>query len=199
MAGELISYSLLPSMVATFFVGFIYDIVGRRWTLYLSFMISSTLMFFIPRTAPVVFPGLLLIRMAIAVFLVPPIASPLVADYLQKDAIGKGAALIGVGFIIGEILSMGVLFNVTKNMTPNNAFMTVAIIGNVLAFIFLFAVREPLLRTKESDISREEAREQNIRRMSTVNREEIAQILTGEEGTEEELKPAQPGFTDEAF
>jgi hypothetical protein len=35
--------------------------------------------------------------------------------------------------------------------------------------------------------------------MSTVNREEVAQILTGEEGTEEELEPAQPGFTDEAF
>ena len=35
--------------------------------------------------------------------------------------------------------------------------------------------------------------------MSTVNREEVAQILTGEEGAEEEQEPAQPGFTDEAF
>ena len=168
-------------MVATFFVGYVYDIVGRRWTLYLSFMISSTLMFFIPHMAPVVLPNLLLLRMAIAVFLVPPIASPLVADYLQKDAIGKGAALIGIGFIIGEILSMGVLFNITKNMTPNSAFLTVAIIGNVLALVFLFVIREPLLRSREKDISREEAREQNIRRMSTVNREEVSQIMTGEE------------------
>jgi MFS family permease len=145
-------------MLATFVVGYVYDIVGRRLTLYFSFMAASTLMFFVPRTAPSVYPGLLLLRMGIAVAVVPPVASPLVADYLDKSAIGKGAALIGVGFIIGEILSMGVLFNITKHMEPNPAFLTVAIIGNVIALAFLFIVKEPQLRKKEKEISKEEAR-----------------------------------------
>lgn len=175
IAGMLISYSLPPAMITTFAVGYIYDIVGRRLTLYISFMLASTLMFFIPHTAPSVFPGLLLLRMGIAVAIVPPVASPIVADYLAKESIGKGAALIGIGFIAGEILSMGVLFNITKHMTPNTAFFTVAVIGNILALSFLFIVKEPLLRKREKDISREEAREQHIRRMSTVNREEAEQ------------------------
>jgi hypothetical protein len=37
----------------------------------------------------------------------------------MKDSIGKGAALVGIGFILGEILSMAVLFRVTKEMNPN--------------------------------------------------------------------------------
>jgi len=126
-------------------------------------------MFFIPYMSPTVFPNLLLLRMAISVTIVPPIACPLVGDYLMKDSIGKGAALVGIGFILGEILSMAVLFRVTKEMNPNQKFMTVAIVGNVLAFFFLCMVREPLLRKREKDISSEDAREQNVRRLSTVN------------------------------
>jgi len=101
-------------MIGTFFVGYVYDIIGRRLTLFMSFVISAILLYFIPHTAPVVFPNLLLLRMAIAASLVAPIASPLIGDYLPKESIGKGAALVGVGLIIGEILSMGVLFNITK-------------------------------------------------------------------------------------
>ena len=158
--------------------------IGRRLTLYFAFASSSVLIYFIPHMAPVIFPNLLLLRMAISLCLVAPIASPLIADYLPKESIGKGAALSGVGFILGEILSMGVLFNITKKMTPQDAFMTVAIIGNTLAFIFLFIVREPLLRKREKDISRDEAAEQHIRRLSTVNRQDIAQIPTGEHSEE---------------
>jgi MFS family permease len=161
-------------MIGTFFVGYVYDIIGRRITLFMSFVISSILLYFIPHTAPVIFPNLLVLRMAIAASLVAPIASPLIGDYLPKESIGKGAALVGVGFIIGEILSMGVLFNITKKMTPNEAFLTVAIIGVVIAFLFLFIVREPLLRKREKDISSEDAKEQNIRRLSTVNRQDIS-------------------------
>jgi len=170
----LISYSLPPAMIGTFFVGYVYDIIGRRLTLFFSFALSSILLYFIPHMAPIVFPNLLSLRMAIAASLVAPIASPLIGDYLPKDAIGKGAALVGIGLIIGEILSMGVLFNITKEMTPNEAFMTVSIIGIVVAFVFLFIVREPLLRKREKDISSEDAKEQNIRRLSTVDRQDIS-------------------------
>ena len=119
VAGTLISFSLPPAMISMFFVGYLYDILGRRFTLFTSFAATSILMFFIPHMSPIVFPNLMLLRMAISVAIVPPVASPLIADYIMKEAIGKGAALTGIGFIIGEILSMGVLFNVTKPMTAN--------------------------------------------------------------------------------
>lgn len=133
-------------MAFTLVVGYVYDIFGRRLTLYISFMIASVLMFFIPRTRPTVFPGLLLVRMGVALSLVPSVASPLIADYLDKRAIGKGAAVVGVGFIIGEIICMGCLFPATKNMEWNNKFLTVAIVGNIIAVVFLFIVKEPQLR-----------------------------------------------------
>lgn len=45
-----------------------------------------------------------------------PAANPLPADYVHKDSIGKAAVLTGMGMIIGEVLSMGVLFPITMNM-----------------------------------------------------------------------------------
>lgn len=155
-------------MIGTFFVGYLFDILGRRLTLFFSFALTAILLFFVPRMSPVVFPNLVLLRMGIAVTIVPATSCPLMADYLLKEAIGKGAALVGIGYILGEILSMGVLFTLTKNMTPNIAFMTVSIICFCIAIIFLFIVREPLLRTKEKSISKEEAREQGVHRLSTV-------------------------------
>lgn len=155
-------------MIATFFVGYIFDILGRKLTLFFAFALTSIMMFFIPRMSPVVFPNLLLLRTGIAITIVPPVSNPLIGDYLMKESIGKGAALMGIGFILGEIFSMGVLFNVTKHMSPDMAFMTVSIIGGCIAILFLFIVKEPQLRSKEKEISREEALEQGIRRISTV-------------------------------
>ena len=82
ISGKLISYSLPGAMVATFFVGYIYDILGRKWTLFLSFALTSVLVLFVPYTSPVIWPTLFLIRGAIAIATVPPICSPLLADYV---------------------------------------------------------------------------------------------------------------------
>ena len=79
----------------------------------------------------------------------PPVSSPLLADYIHKDSLGKASALIGMGFVIGEVLSMGILFKVTDHMSHHAAFLTVGIVGVGVASIFLFIVKEPLLRKKE--------------------------------------------------
>ena len=137
-------------MIGTFTSGYIFDIVGRRVTLFLAFAIGSVLTFFIPYTSPNVFPGLFIIRILFQICLTTPATSPLVADYIQKDSIGKASALIGVGYVIGEVLSMAVLFRVTSSMSPKNAFMTVAIVGLSASCILLCIIKEPLLRKKES-------------------------------------------------
>jgi len=45
-----------------------------------------------------------------------------VADYIHKKSIGIAASVVAVGFVIGEVLSMGVLFTLTQNMNRYNAF-----------------------------------------------------------------------------
>ena len=78
-----------------------------------------------------------------------PASSPLVADYIHRDAIGKAASIVGIGYIGGEVLSMGILFRVTADMSYKNGFMTVGIVGLVVSCILFCMIKEPLLRKKD--------------------------------------------------
>jgi MFS family permease len=137
----LILVALPGAMMGTFAGGYIFDIVGRRMTLFSCFFGGSLMVFIIPYTSPNVVPGLLLVRIMITFSTASPASNPLLADYVHKDAIGKAAALIGLGFIVGEVLSMAILFPLTENLSRENAFMTVAIVGAASSFLFLF--KEP--------------------------------------------------------
>ncbi len=134
--------------MGTAFVGFLYDIVGRRLTLFMSFFIGSLLIAAVPWTSPYVVPWLLVVRCAIQLCLCAPASSPLPADYIHKDSIGKGVAMQGIGVIVGEVLSMGILFRITANFEPWLAFATAGGVGLFFSFLFLILVKEPTLREK---------------------------------------------------
>ena len=142
----LVLVGLPGAMIGTFMGGFIFDIFGRRFTLFMSFLMSSVLTLTIPYTAPSIVPSLLIVRLLINFSNSMPSSNPLLADYVHKDAIGKAATLVGVGFIVGEVLSMAVLFPMTQNMTRYNAFLTAAIVGVACSIMLLFLVKEPQLR-----------------------------------------------------
>jgi MFS family permease len=65
VSGLLIFCSLPGAIVGTFFVGYLFDILGRRITLFVSFFIGSILLAIIPWTKPNVLPWLLLVRVVI--------------------------------------------------------------------------------------------------------------------------------------
>ena len=143
------------AMVGTFSAGYLYDILGRKVTIFTAFILGSILTWSIPYTSPQVWPSLILVRSAIIICFAIPTPGALLADYCHKDAIGKASALVGLGFVIGEVLSMGVLFNATKTLDPFNAFLTVGITGAVFSASFLFLVKEPKLREGQSDAIRD--------------------------------------------
>ena len=62
VASELSLWGFPFAIVGVFVSGYIFDIVGRKWTLFVSFTLSSIFVFLIPYTAPHVFPGLFLVR-----------------------------------------------------------------------------------------------------------------------------------------
>lgn len=148
------------AMIGTLCAGFFFDILGRRVTLFTAFFVGSGLVFSIPYTAPSVFPALLIVRIGIMLCFSAPAANPLLADYVHKDSIGKAAAFIALGFIVGEVLSMGVLFNVTASFSAEGAFLTVACVGACCSIAFLFLVKEPQLRS--SDVELHEIEENEI-------------------------------------
>ena len=56
IASQLVLWGFPFSIVATFSAGYIFDIVGRRLTLFISFLLGSFCIFWMPYMAPNVFP-----------------------------------------------------------------------------------------------------------------------------------------------
>ena len=154
VTSELTIFSLPFSMVMTFFNSFIFEILGRRLTLFASFLLTSLVYFAIPYTAPD-YNLLLLARCAIGITMAAPIAHPLIADYVKKNSRGSAVALAGVGLVLGEVFSMGVLFNLTKSMSYADAFTLASVIIALFSLFFLLTVKDPNL---EAIRNRENAR-----------------------------------------
>ena len=164
VTSSLIFWSIPGSIIATLLAGYVFDILGRRWTLFSTFGLASIFLFCVPYTAPDVYPWLLLVRVAIGMCVAAPLANPLVAVYVHKDSLGKAASFISIGYILGEVISMGALFTVTEKMNAYMAFLTAACTAASLTLPFLCIVKEPRLRT---DKKKKKKRKNFARRIST--------------------------------
>ena len=151
VSSTIVLVSFPGAMIGTLGAGYLFDILGRKLTLFGAFFLGSIFVFCIPYTAPNIWPSLVIVRIFITTLFGSTASNPLLADYIHKDAIGKAAALVGLGFVVGEVLAMGILFNVTKHMNAYNAFMIVAIVGACCSFLFICLVKEPKLRKKTGD------------------------------------------------
>ena len=72
-----------------------------------------------------------------------PCSHPLIPDYVIKKSRGKAIALMGVGVVFGEVFSMGVLFNLTKSMTFDNAFLIAGLFIIGLSAVYLSIIKDP--------------------------------------------------------
>ena len=97
-----------------------------------------------------------------------PLAHPLIPDYVKRSSRGKAIALSGLGFVLGEVMSMGVLFNLTKAMSYQSAFTVAALVLGVFAFFFLFTIKEPDMETLRS-----RAYPRHSERMNTLKRDSV--------------------------
>jgi hypothetical protein len=62
---------------------------------------------------------------------------------MQRESIGKGTSINGIGLIIGEVLSMGVLFRLTANMSNKMAFSVATVVVMLLTLAVTTMVTEP--------------------------------------------------------
>jgi sugar phosphate permease len=72
-----------------------------------------------------------------------PISHPLIPDYVKRNSRGAAIAISGVGLVFGEVLSMGILFNLTKNMSFYSAFAIAALLIFMFSILFLFIIKDP--------------------------------------------------------
>jgi len=89
-------YSLPFSLVTTPFISFSFELLGRKMTLTMSYLLTAVVFFFIPYTSPS-FAMLALMRCLIGVSMAAPLAHPLINDYVRKGSRGKAIALNGLG------------------------------------------------------------------------------------------------------
>jgi len=50
---------------------------------------------------------------------------------------------MGLGLVFGELISMGVLFNLTKNMDFREAFVVATVVIVAFSFYFLAVIKDP--------------------------------------------------------
>lgn len=148
----------------TFLNSYLFEIVGRKVTIFLSFLLTACLYFLVPYTAPDI-NLLIAARCMIGVTMAAPLAHPLIADYVKRNSRGKAIALSGLGIVLGEVFSMGVIFNMTKSMNYFDAFTITAAIIFVFSLFFLYAVEDPKL---------DEIRNQSESRYTQVNKNSVS-------------------------
>lgn len=117
--------------------GYFYEILGRRFTVTGGIVLAALAMAAIPWTAPYLATWLFVVRCFSAFVVNIPTCNPLCADYLDKSTIARGYAINTLGAILGEVLSMGVLFRLTANMNEKTAFAVAAGVA-VFAGVFIF-------------------------------------------------------------
>ena len=133
-------------MITTFFVSYVFDLFGRRYTLFLSYVLTAFIFLGTPCTSPNYWM-LAIARCLVGVTMAAPTSHPLINDYVRKNSRGKAVALNGCGVVIGELFTMGILLNYTKEMTYYQSFLISFILIMIFAFFLFFNVIDPDMKS----------------------------------------------------
>lgn len=147
-------YSLPFSLITTFFISYSYELLGRKLTISMSYFLTGLIYFVIPYAKPD-FWLLAVMRCAIGITMSGPLAHPLINDYIRKNSRGKAIAINGLGGVFGEVMAMGVLLKLSKEMSYEKAFALTGTIILLFSLYFLLFVKDPNLHNiqKRVDIT----------------------------------------------
>jgi MFS family permease len=76
-------------MLFSICIGYIFDMFGRKYTIFISFIIAALLLIALPFTAPDIFPWLLIVKIGLDMTVTAPLAQPFVTDYVKVDSRGR--------------------------------------------------------------------------------------------------------------
>lgn len=91
VSNNILFWGIIANMIGSLFIGQIFDIVGRKWTLFFAVVFSGLFLALVP-LAPNVYPWLVIFRMGIAISMVGALCMPLITDYIKKNSRGKATA-----------------------------------------------------------------------------------------------------------
>lgn len=80
---------MLCTISLSLFVGYVFDLLGRKIPIFICLLLCGFLMTSIPFCAPVVYPNLIVVRILIGIMTIAPNCHPLVSDYVSKSFRGR--------------------------------------------------------------------------------------------------------------
>lgn len=125
------------------FGGFLYDILGRRMTMLMCFILCSISALCIPLTAPHIYSWLLLAKIVFTMVITPIFCHPLINDYVHLESRGRAIAISHLGLSLGYLFSSAVLFKYTNDLDPLLSHSTISAWATVSGLILLFLISEP--------------------------------------------------------
>ena len=124
------------------FVGYIYDIYGRKFTLCIAYMLAGVINCLFPKVAPNT-TAFLALNTLYYLIASPLGSAPLINDYVCKSSMGAANSFQGIGVSLGVVVSLAVLVQFTKDLDPKFSWGVIAIIQVGFSFAALFMVSEP--------------------------------------------------------
>jgi len=148
VSSTILFWSIFISMLLAPLFGYSYDLLGRRFTLGMAFVLLSGGLFFVPYCSPSI-AWLGVSRLIIMIGYTIVICHPLILDFVKKDSRGKATAFQVLGNVMGEIFAIAVLLNLTVTMKPENAFALTATCVFITGVMTLLLIQEPLVKKKK--------------------------------------------------
>lgn len=113
--GSVLFAGSLTSTILTPFMGFLYDIIGRKLLIIPAMLGLAFQLSLIPYSAPH-FWLLMVFRAVMSVLMRLVLVKPLVMDYIKSESRGVGVSIAGYGFIFGELIMIS-MFEATRKMS----------------------------------------------------------------------------------
>jgi MFS family permease len=148
---KLIFNAMVVTIPISLVSGYCYDLFGRKVLI----MINSFLMCFLCYWTPFTSPSLAWLQFTYVLVrgtLIFVSCNPLLADYVEKNSLGKASALQNMGSLIGDCFAMGFLMTVTAKMPHEAAFQVTAIIIGLLILPLFLMILEPNIRLDSGDL-----------------------------------------------
>ena len=106
-----------PTVITLLIGGYAYDIIGRKWTVCFTFVLTGLALWGFPFAAPSK-ACFLLFSALFMLFMGPMGDSPLLMDYVCKESMGSAVAMRLIGVNIAVIFSNNVLWPLLKPLDP---------------------------------------------------------------------------------
>ena len=126
----------------TFLCGYIFDIFGRRFSIYYMLIFGGLSLALIPTVAPSQL-GFILTILMFNLFSGSLGNTPLIQDYAAKESYGRATALSMMGLSLGVLVSLSVLFEFTKNLDPQYSWGILSMLMVIFGLLMIFMIDEP--------------------------------------------------------